>query len=249
MTTNRLFHRTITTISICLITVLILAVPAFGLETQGTPVARPVIQVTATGSTTVAPDQARVSLGVTTTHDNLAQAQNTNSLITNIVIDALQDFGIKSQDIQTSGYNIYPQYDYSEKGDIRVLKGYQVRNEITIIVKDISKVGSLLDVAVKAGANNVDGITFEKADLSAAENEALAKALVRGQEKARVLADAAQMNLGRLININEGYNNSIYMNSPNIYMDQAKGLGSAAVPINPGELRVTSTVTLVYELE
>lgn len=208
----------------------------------------PVVVVTASGTTTVAPDQARLSLAVVTTEKDLSRAQSENNRTTQKVMDAVRALGIDNSNIQTSGFNIYPQYDYNTKSS-GILIGYQVRNEITVVIKDISKVGLILDAAVQAGANNVNHVSFEKANLDAAENEALLKAIARGREKAQVIAAAAQMSLGGLVSITEGWNASIYPNVANIAMDSIKDMGAGQVPINPGELRVTASVTMVYELK
>lgn len=240
------FHKS-ALFGLVLLLVLTLVVPAMAAEL---PVQynTPVVVVTATGTTTVAPDQARISLGVVTNYKDLAQAQTENNRNTQRVIEAVQAMGIDKSLIQTSSFNIYPQYDYNNNSS-GTLMGYQVRNEITIVVKDISKVGTILDGAVQAGANNVNFVSFEKAKLDAAENEALLKAIARGGEKAQVIASAAQMSLGGLLSISEGYSNSIYPNVANIAFDSAKGMGGGSVPISPGELRVTATVTMVYQLK
>ncbi|HCF49236.1 MAG TPA: hypothetical protein DER60_03070 [Syntrophomonas sp.] len=233
---------------ICLL-VLSIAGPALAADVP-VQYSGPVVVVTATGTTTVAPDQARISLGVVTSNKDLALAQSENNQNTQKVIAAVQTMGIDKSHIQTSSFNIYPQYDYNTRST-GVLIGYQVRNEITIVVKDISKAGSILDGAVQAGANNVNYVSFEKANLDAAENEALLKAIARGHDKAQLIASAAQMSLGDLLNISEGYNATIYPNVANIAMDSAKGMGGAvnSVPISPGELKVNATVTMVYQLK
>ena len=208
----------------------------------------PVVVVAASGTSAVAPDQARVSLGVVTTHKDLARAQSENNQNTQKVIDAIISMGIDKNLIQTSNYSIYPQYDYSTRST-GILVGYQVRNEITIIIKDIDRVGTILDGAVQAGANTVNYVSFEKSNLGAAENEALLKAIARGHEKAQVIAGAARMSLGKLLSISEGYDTSIYRNLANISLDSPKGMGESLVPISPGEIKVTATVTMVYQLQ
>lgn len=234
---------------LCLVVLLImaLAVPAMGADV---PVQSdgPVVVVTATGTTTATPDQARISLGVVTNHKDLAQAQNENNQKSERLIAAIHSMGIDKNLIQTSGFNIYPQYDYNS-GSSGILTGYQVRNEITIVVKDINQVGAVLDGAVKAGANNVNFVSFEKSNLDGAENEAMLKAITRGREKAQLIATAAQMNLGELVSISEGYNTSFYSNVANIALDSAKGMGGGSVPLSPGELKVTATVTMVYQMK
>lgn len=206
----------------------------------------PVVVVTATGTTTVEPDQARLSLAVVTNEKNLADAQEENSRITQKVMDVLRASGLEEGHIQTSGFNIHPQYDYTTKSSD--LLGYQVRNEISAIILDISKVGVILDKAVSAGVNNVNHIAFEKANLDTAENEALLKAITRGREKAQVIASAAQMGLGGLVSIAEGYSTPVYPAVAKISLDTVAGMGGGPVPINPGELKVTASVTMVYQL-
>lgn len=225
--------------------ILVLGAPVLAADAPGN-YAGPVVVVTASGTTSVAPDQARLHLAVVSNARELAQAQNENNSITQKVMDALRASGVDQNHIQTSGFNIYPEYDYNSKSG---LVGYQVRNEIMVVVKDISKVGVILDKAVAAGVNNVNYISFEKAELDAAENEALLKAIARGRDKAHVIAAAAQMDLGGLLSISEGYNPSTYSNVANITMDSLKGMGGGmAVPITPGELKVNATVTMVYQL-
>lgn len=223
-----------------------LAVPVMAADAPG-QYNGPVVVVTATGTATAVPDQARISLGVVTTYKDLAQAQDENNQKTERVIAAVQSMGIDKNRIQTSNFNIYPQYDY--KNGSSTLTGYQVRNEITVVVKDISKVGVILDGAVQAGANSVNFVSFEKSNLDGAENEALVKAISRGRDKAQIIAAAAQMSLGGLVSISEDHNTAFYPNVANIALDSAKGLGEGSVPINPGELKVTASVTMVYQLK
>ena len=89
---------------------------------------------------------------------------------------------------------------------------------------------------------------FRKAQSGAAENEALLKAIARGHESAGH-AGAARMSLGKLLSISEGYDTSIYRNLANISLDSPKGMGESLVPISPGEIKVTATVTMVYQLQ
>ncbi len=204
--------------------------------------AAPVVIVTTTGTTSVDPDQARLALAVVTDSKNLSQAQNENNLITSKVMDTLRSLGINDKDIQTSRFTVHPQYDYSDKASNLI--GYQVRNEITIVITDISKVGTVLDKAITAGANNINQISFEKSNLDAAENEALLQAIARGHEKAQLMAAAAQMTLGPLVSISEGYHVPLSVNVASL----DRGAGGGPVPISPGELKVSATVTMVYQL-
>ncbi len=213
----------------------------------------PVLLVGATGTATVAPDQARISLAVTSIDKNLAAAQNMNNQTTENVISALLQNGIEKKSIKTLNYRVYPQYNYNNEpvnNDPPQITGYRINNEIAVVVNNLDNVGKVLDAAVKAGANNVNYINFEKADISLQENEALTKAVLRARSKAEAIAAAAGMSLGRVIKISESGVNTIF--PPEIYMDEKAiaGRGAASqVPISPGDMEVTASIYITYELK
>ncbi len=206
----------------------------------------PVVVVSATGTVNVVPDQALISMAILKTDPNLNQALESNNYTTEKVIAALQNAGISRDDIKTSNFSVYPEYDYSETGQNKIIS-YQVRNEISVLVRDLNKVGSILNTAISSGANTLNYVNFQKADTSAAENQALIQAVKRAREKAVILSNAAGMNLGRLVSVTEGYGQPVvYANM--VYAEDVKGLGGAAVPINPGELQISASVTIIYEM-
>jgi len=211
----------------------------------------PVLVVGAQGTVTAAPDQARISLAVITFDKDLSKAQKTNNINTQRVIDALLRTGIEEDDMETANYTVYPQYNYGEKGeDLPEITGYRVRNEISVVVKKIENLGTVLNVAVEAGANNVNYINFEKSDMSVLEDKALAEAVFRAQSKARIIAEAAGVKLGRILTINAG---GIYTTPPVILRSAAEskstGMGvSDQVPIQPGQIKTTASITITYEI-
>lgn len=208
----------------------------------------PVLVVSATGTTTTAPDQARISLAVANFDKQLDKAQTENNATTQSVISALRQGGIKDNCIQTINYNVYPQYNYSDKPSTEPqIIGYRVTNEISVVVKDIDRLGHVLDIAVKAGANNINYVTFEKSDLTACENEALTKAIARAREKAQAIVGAAGLQLGKIISINEG--GTQYISPRNsMYLQKDESMGSSNVPVVPGNLTINGSVTVTYEL-
>ncbi len=206
----------------------------------------PVVVVSATGTVNAIPDQALISMAVLKTDPNLNKALESNNYTTEKVLAALINAGISKDDIKTSNFSVYPEYDYSETGQNKI-RSYQVRNEISVLVRDLNKVGSILDTAISSGANTLNYVNFQKADTSEAENQALVQAVKRAREKAVILSKAAGMNLGRLVSITEGYGQPVvYANR--VYAEDIKGLGGAAVPINPGELQINASVTIIYEM-
>ncbi|KUG04384.1 hypothetical protein ASZ90_018150 [hydrocarbon metagenome] len=206
----------------------------------------PVVVVSAIGTVNVVPDQALISMAILKTDPNLNRALESNNSTTENVIAAMKNAGISEVDIKTSNFSVYPEYDYSETGQNKI-KSYQVRNEISVLVRDLNKVGSILDTAISSGANTLNYVNFKKADTSAAENQALVQAVKRAREKAGILSTAAGLTVGRLVSITEGYGQPVFY-SNTVYAEDIKGMGGASVPINPGELQINASVTIVYEM-
>jgi len=198
------------------------------------------------------PDQAHLSAGVVTQGKTAAEALAANSRAMNEVFAALKRLGIPDKNIQTSNFNVSPEYPpYVNNGPQppRQIIGYTVTNTVNVTVDGIDKVGPALDVLVRAGANESSGISFGIADPKPLEEKARREAVAAAMAKARTLADAAGVRLGRILAINEGS----YI--PPIPMPMmARGMMADAVaapppPIAGGEQAVSVDVTLVYEIE
>ncbi|MBO1512033.1 SIMPL domain-containing protein [Metabacillus bambusae] len=137
------------------------------------------------GRLTVMPDQAIINIGVMTENNNVEIAQNENSKQSNQVIEALQQLGISSHDIQTLSYTIHPIYDFVEGKSI--FKGYQVQHVFEITVFDLQKVGEVYEAAVSAGANMAGSLRFEVSNKDGYYQEALQLAMKNATEKAMKL--------------------------------------------------------------
>jgi hypothetical protein len=209
----------------------------------------PTLLVAASSTVTASPDQARVSMAVVSYDSNLSQAQESNNSNTQKLIAAIKNTGISDDNIKTINYSVYPQYNYRDTDSTPEIIGYQVRNEILLVVNKIAELGYILDTAVKAGANNINYINFEKANTEAEQNRALAQAVQRAHSKAVAIAAAAGMSLGNIVSINEGGVNT-YMprNQVSFAEKDLQGLGSS-VPINPGDLEITASISIMYELK
>ena len=123
------------------------------------------------GEARIAPDMASIQIGVTTQAESAAEAMNQNSTRQSAVIDALGSAGIEDKDIQTSGLNLSPVMDYGE-GRAPSVNGYQASNMVSIRVREVAKLGEVLDAIVGAGANEINGINFMREDGSDAEDDA-----------------------------------------------------------------------------
>ena len=200
------------------------------------------ITVNATGEVKAKPDIAYITLGVTTQSADAAAAAEDNASKTTAVIDALKKVGIKQSDIETTGYSVSPIMDY--KKSPAVIVGYNVANQVRVTVRDLDRIGSLIDTGIKAGANNVQNVSFFIENDSALKREALVKAISEAQLKAEVMARSAGVKLGKVVSISEtgGY-------SPQpILAGMAKMESVSTTPIIPGDVTATASVTVVYSI-
>jgi hypothetical protein len=198
----------------------------------------------ASGETAVAPDMATISLGVTTDGATAGEALKANSARMSQVIAALKKGGIEAKDIQTSGLNINPQYVYKE-GEAPRLTGYQVSNQVTVIVRDLGKLGQAIDATVNAGANTVGGIAFGLQNPDAAEDAARLDAVKALQHKAELYARATGYRIVRLVTLSEGGG---YQPQPPMPMAARAGYAKDATPVEAGELKVRIEVSATYEV-
>jgi hypothetical protein len=211
------------------------------------------ISVSGTGEIKGTPDQAHLSAGVVTEGRTAAEALAANSRAMNQVFATLKQLGIPDKNIQTSNFNVSPQYPpYNNNGPQppRRIIGYQVTNTVNVTVDGIDKVGPALDALVKSGANESSGIYFTIADPKPLEEKARRDAVAEAQAKARTIADASGVRLGRIITINEGGG---YMPPPVPMMRMEAAMAAPPPPPPPpmaaGEQSVSVSVSIVYEID
>ena len=207
--------------------------------------ARPArISVLGIGDSTISPDMATINLGVTTRAATAAEAMSTNSDQQSMVIDALQQEGIEPQDIQTSGLNLSPTMEYPE-GQAPRVTGYQAQNLVTVRVRDLGTLGETLDTLVTAGANEMNGISFQRDDPRSAADEARTMAIEDAHHSAEVLAAAAGLELGPIVAIRDMPQLG---GGPRPMMMARDAAAESAVPIQAGELSFSAQVQVDYAL-
>lgn len=199
------------------------------------------LSVTGTGTITVAPDLADVTLGVQVQRANLTAAHDEAARLMSDVVAALRALGIADADIQTSIFNVSPVIDYS--GMTQRITGYSVLNLVMIHVRDLDKLAAVIDDSVAAGASTVQGVTFRVDDPSAIENQAREAAVRDARSRADTLAAAAGVQITGVASISESYNAPWPMWGPDFSRDEASG-----TPIMPGTTEVTITVSISYLL-
>ncbi|MFZ5669002.1 MAG: SIMPL domain-containing protein [Pseudomonadota bacterium] len=204
------------------------------------------LNLSAFGEVRRAPDMATITLGVQTDGPTAAEALRQNAVRMNQTIAALKRGGVEARDIQTSGLSLSPQYVYQENLPPR-LTGYQASNQVTITVRDLSKLGQAVDAAVGAGASNVGGIAFGLDDSSSAEDAARMLAVQALQAKAELYARATGYRVVRLVTLNEGGGYAPPPPMPVLAlaarMDKAE-----STPVEAGELKVRIDVNATFEL-
>lgn len=196
------------------------------------------------GKIKAAPDTAKVEIGLLTEGKDSISVQNENSSKMNAVIKFLKNQGVKDEDIKTNNYNLSPKYDYN-KGK-STLVGYILNQTLSVTIRDIAKVGSILDGAVSSGANQINSISMLVDKPEELKNKAREEAVKQAKEKARLTSKTAGFRLGRIVNFSE---NSA--GEPPMYYE-AMGMGGAvaksapAPQIEPGSQDITINVTLTY---
>jgi uncharacterized protein YggE len=194
------------------------------------------LNVTGAGTVYLQPDVAYLNIGVHTELGTAADAVADNSQQTQQVIQALKGFGLQDVDIRTAYFSIYPSVQYDPQTNERRGTTYVVDNS-----------GDLLDATLSAGANSVNSIQFDVEDKSAAMKEARDAAVNDAAQQAEELATAAGLSLGALQRI-DFYSST----PPEVFSGYGKGGGggaeAAAVPIQTGQLTVTATVSVSYEV-
>ncbi len=202
------------------------------------------IQVTGSGSAFGKPDVAILNLGISVEKDSVREAREEAAGAMQNVIDSLKDNGVAEEDIKTQHFSIQPRYDYVEGRQI--LRGYQVTNLVSAKVRDMETVGEVIDDAADAGGDlvRVQSITFTIDDPKELQEEARVEAMKDAHAKAQTLAELGDVELGDPISISEGSGVSYPKYAS---FDEERSLG--ATPIEPGQLEITVTVAVIYEIE
>ena len=234
-------------IALCLVCLLIvLSVPALAEENPR------LIRVSGNATVALAADTATLQIGVNTKKPTVQEAQKENAALMNAVLEALHAIGIEDQDIMTSQFNVSSMFDYSVSSlgqEIRT-QYYEVQNNVSVTVHDLTLIGQVLDAAMEAGANTSYGITFSSTKQNEAYQKALTRAVEDAMQKAGVLAAAAKVQLGNLVSMNATQNQYAMggYGISNAYVYEAKSMDRGTV-ITSGDITVSADVTLEYEFQ
>ncbi|MBS0248972.1 MAG: SIMPL domain-containing protein [Proteobacteria bacterium] len=198
------------------------------------------ITVSGDATVAVAPDLAMIRLGVTSQAKTAREASDANAKQMTSVLAAIKEAGIADRDVRTSRLSLQPQYDQSKPGAARLL-GFQVTNQVTVRIREIDKLPSILDHAIAAGANEMSGIEFIVSEQSKLLDQARDDAIADARRKAELYAKAAGVKLGSVTSIVEEGSSP----PPRPVM---QALRAGAVPVAPGEQMLRAAVTVSFEL-
>ncbi len=208
-----------------------------------------VTRVSVNGEATVQaqPDTAIITIAVVTQNASASEAQAENASKTDAVVRAVKAAAGAGAEVKTSGYSLQPQYVY-QQNETPTITGYNARNSVLVTTGELTKVGGVIDAAVRAGANNIDNLSFTLRRDQPARNQALTEATRNAVSKAQTLANALGGRVVRIVEVQEG-------GPPIILARQAEfGRASAAMadtatPIEVGALDIRSQVQLIAEVE
>jgi uncharacterized protein len=204
------------------------------------------INVTGTGQVFLTPDVAYINIGVHTVADTVGDALKLNNSQATAVASSLKELGVDAKDIQTNAFNVYPQQQFGPQGEV-LKTTYAVDNTVFVTVRDLSKLGQILDVVVQNGANAINGITFDVLDKTKALAQVRQMAVTDARQQAQQLADAAGVKLGDLVSLNVSTSNS-----PVPAFGGKGGVSAnaaAPVSVSAGQMVLSMDANLVYEIK
>ena len=203
------------------------------------------LTVSGVGEVSGAPDIATITIGIETRGATPGDAISKNSEQMEKTITALRTFDIAPKDMQTASLTLTPQYDYGSNRSTPRITGYTAGNSLRVVLRDLDKAGDILDKSIGAGANRLNGMQFGFSNSQQMLNEARMDAVKKAKAKAALLADAADVELGALLKLQD---NTAGAHTPAPVFRMEADAAAVSVPIERGELSLSASVSLVYEI-
>lgn len=210
------------------------------------------ITVSGTGEIYAKPDLALATFSVRTEKKTVAQAMSENTKKMNQVIDSMKQAGIEEKDLRTTNFNIYPLYEYRRESSIiptgqRVLVGYEITQSLEVKMRDLEKIGQIIEGATEAGANQVGDLRFTIDQEDELKKQARQEAVSKAKAKAEEIADQLGVGLVRIVSFNESSAMPPYYD---MLRESGLGIGGGGeVPqIETGENKIEVTVSITYEI-
>ena len=203
------------------------------------------ITVSGAGEAAAPPDTASVSVGVVTEAAEAGTAVSENNARVKTLFEAVRDAGISERDMQTQSFNVSPRYGRPQPGGTPRIEGYRAANTVSVRIRDLNRLGPVLDAMIRAGANQMNGVRFfidKEDDLL---DEARRRAVSDARRKAEIYAGSAGVKLGKVLAIREG----VAASPEPVLRTLARASSAESVPVARGEQTLRVTVTITYGLE
>lgn len=226
-----------------------MAAPAAQAANVEIATAGPVVELTVSEVIQSAPDVAQISAGVENRAPTASEAVRQNAAAVDRLVKRMKALGIPSKDIQTSNFNLSPQYRYDRDNEQQVFTGYQVNNQVNVKLRDLKRAGETLDALIEAGANNVNGPYFMLENDEEVKSAARKQAFERGRAMAQDYASMAGYSSVRLIEVSENFQSISPMPQPMLAMRVKAEAADASTPIEAGEVGTGVTISVKYTME
>ena len=204
------------------------------------------ITVTPCETVSAAPDEAYISTGVTSEDKTAQDALTANTAAMKKMIFDLKFKGVDDKDIQTTQFNVEPVYVYPKEGQPPTVTGYRVTNMLGVRVRNLDKVGDVLDQLVTSGANQMHGISFDVSKAETLKDDARKDAMANALRRAKLLAGAAGAEIGDVMQISE---ETTYHGPQPVVFAKRAAMAADAVPVQRGEQQLETSVTVTWKLK
>ena len=206
------------------------------------------LSVTGNGKADTAPDVAYLTLSVETLAKNASQAVKVNAETSNKVIQVIKSKLGKNDKVSTAGYSLTPVYEYNNQTNKTDFKGYRASNRIIVEAHNLKEIGNIIDATAEAGLNNIESLSFDTTKRDEFRREALTRAVNDAKTTAETLAKAAGVKITKILQLSPSFDYPVP-----VYRDYALAKEAAPAapptPIEPGDISVSASVNIVYEIE
>ena len=240
-------YRSGVMVGLALVAVVILATGCAGLGAGSQSYPTNQISVAGSGEAYGKPDVAYVDLGIDVTNPSVSSALDQANQVVSAVQEAIKEAGVAEEDIQTTSFNVYPEDRYDpQTGQPTGERVFHAQNILRVTVRDVSKVGAVIDAGTGAGANTVHNVSFGILETEALASEARTKAVADAKKRAQQLADEMGVKLGSATLITETYGSSVPVYEPSFATKDAAGRGGGGAVVNSGQLVVSVQVNVTF---
>ncbi len=210
---------------------------------QDAPPEAGTIVVGGTGRVAVEPDLAELRLGVSVARPTVAAARAEAAVTMDAILGAVLEAGIERRDVRTTLLSVQPRYDYRD-GQAPRLTGYELANVVEVTVRDLARLGDVVDRTLGAGATSMDGLSFRVADPAPAEREARIRAMTEARSRADVLAEAAGLTIQGVADVVEG--DPVRPPAPRLKAERMMAVADVGTPVEAGSMEIAVSVTVTY---